>query len=336
MGGSKGEDLDKKAVPTTLSVVDSQKPTFLIQKNAISQAYYNISTTGKKLISMALAVNQMTGDGKYHEASFTFVDFFKTLGVEIGGTGVEQVTKCADECSRFVINFQTGEYTSFISMFSMVQIDNKHKALKMIFNPMLNDMLDNMKGQTKIEFLDYGKLKSFYALRYYDLFLSLRGFEGKMGNAEKTWYVEKTFDEIRQMFRLENQYEGRLDNFKKKVIDDPISELNEKISLFNVEYRWLKCGKRTTGVRFTCIINDEAAIEIPSDVWEAIKNASVKDKKLISANKKAFMDCVEEQTSIMHFDFKTMDEIQRPMKMQIVCAAAINSLREKNMASIAV
>lgn len=326
MGGTVKEDLDKKAIPTELSVVESQKPTYLIQKNAISQAYYNISTTGKKLISMALAVNQMTGDKKYHEASFTFVDFFKTLGVEIGGTGVEQVTKCADEVSRFVINFHTEDYNSFISMFSMVQIDNRHKALKMVFNPILNDMLDNMKGQTKVEFLDYGKLKSFYALRYYDLFLSLRGFEGKNGNPPKTWYVERKFDELKQMFRLENQYEGRLDNFKKKVISDPINELNEKITLINVDYKWIKAGKRTIGVRFTCVINEDAG-ELTADVAEAISGLKVKERRFIDANKKDFMSYVNRFASELEYDFDSMEEVQKKMKLQIVCFKAFEELK---------
>ena len=38
---------------------ESTKPSYLIQKNAMSKAYYKISAMGKKLISMAMAVNNM-------------------------------------------------------------------------------------------------------------------------------------------------------------------------------------------------------------------------------------------------------------------------------------
>ena len=58
---------------------ETSKPSYLIQKNAMSKAYYKISAMGKKLIAMAMAVNNMQktmfGETNYYEAKFSFNDF---------------------------------------------------------------------------------------------------------------------------------------------------------------------------------------------------------------------------------------------------------------------
>ena len=70
-----------------------------------------------------------------------------------------------------------------------------------------------------------GKLQSFYAIRYYEMALSYRGFIGKEGNTEDEWFFEKTIDELRELFVLQEKYKVT-SMFRINVIDNPVAELN--------------------------------------------------------------------------------------------------------------
>lgn len=240
---------------TNLKLEEKVEPAFLIQKNAMSKAYYKISPMGKKLISMAMAVNNMykttLNDTHFFEAKFSFQEFFKAMGIEVGGMSLNRIVESANECVSFAINFHTDELQNFMPLFSLIQIDKTNKILRFVFNPIINDFLEASRGHHKIDFLEYGKLRSTYSMRYYDLFEQLRGFAGKKGNPKGSWTCNLSFDEIRVMFQLGDLYIDRPDNFKKFVVDAPVKELNEKIQTMRiVERSWTRTGRRHSGVTF--------------------------------------------------------------------------------------
>lgn len=318
-----------------LSGNESSKPSYLIQKNAMSKAYYKISAMGKKLISMAMAVNNMQktvlGDNNYYEAKFSFNDFFKSMGISIGGTSIERIVECADECVHFVINFHTDDLQNFIPLFSLIQIDKTNKILRFVFNPIINNFLEQQVGHHKINFLEYGKLRSTYAMRYYDIFEQYKGFAGKNGNPKNTWTCSLSFDEIKNLFQLDDIYQNRPDNFKKFVITEPIKELNEKITSMKViNQEWLKTGKKHTGVRFS-IIKTEAGVsdyDRVSPYLNMIEEQS--DRTLICQNADLYLSLLQKENCVIRVDLETASEStdeNELSKLKLLCAMALNDLK---------
>ncbi|MBP3263243.1 replication initiation protein [Pseudobutyrivibrio sp.] len=90
-------------------------------------------------------------------------------------------------------------------------------------------------------------LSSEYAWRLLESLLEYQGFFKKGKNKV---YCELSLDEVR--FRLnvpEGQYVGRMSNFRSRVLDLPIKDINEKTE-YSVWYDVLKTGRKVTGFRF--------------------------------------------------------------------------------------
>lgn len=90
-------------------------------------------------------------------------------------------------------------------------------------------------------------LSSEYAWRLLESLLEKQGF---LKQGHNKVYCDLTIEEVR--FRLnvpENLYKGRLDNFRSRVLDLPIKDINEKTE-YNVWYEVIKTGRRVTGFRF--------------------------------------------------------------------------------------
>ena len=90
-------------------------------------------------------------------------------------------------------------------------------------------------------------LSSEYAWR---LLESLLEYQGYFKKGKKKVYCELSLDEVR--FRLnvpEGQYAGRMSNFRSRVLDLPIKDINEKTE-YKVWYDVMKTGRKVTGFRF--------------------------------------------------------------------------------------
>ena len=90
-------------------------------------------------------------------------------------------------------------------------------------------------------------LSSEYAWR---LLESLLEYQGYFKKGKKKVYCELSLDEVR--FRLnvpEGQYVGRMSNFRSRVLDLPIKDINEKTE-YKVWYDVIKTGRKVTGFRF--------------------------------------------------------------------------------------
>ena len=97
-----------------------------------------------------------------------------------------------------------------------------------------------------------GALKSFYAMRYYEIALSYKGYEGN----NKNWYFVRTIDELRTMFKVEG-YTGKdgTKNFINKVILQPVEELNANNPDFTITIEKIpdeSDKRKISAIKFKC------------------------------------------------------------------------------------
>lgn len=91
------------------------------------------------------------------------------------------------------------------------------------------------------------EMKSFYGIRLYEL---LRSEHYKDENI----YQEYSLEFLRQFFNCENKY-PRFNNFKERVLETAIKEINEKSDLYVHEAIMVKTGRKVTGIKFLIGLN---------------------------------------------------------------------------------
>ncbi len=114
-----------------------------------------------------------------------------------------------------------------------------------LMRPYLLDLF-NCKGYTKLDVEQIFQLTSTYATRLVELLLQYQNIDKfKIFRKIKR---EMTIDELRFALNVPSgTYEDRLDNFRKKILDDPIAEINSK-TLYEMSYRTIKQGGKVVGV----------------------------------------------------------------------------------------
>lgn len=231
-----------------------KSPDFVIQKNVISQSIYTCMPSTRKLIAMAMSLlpikiitnNQL-------KVTFSVKSFLKALNLTDGGFQRSLVCKnTVKEASSLFIKFvNTEKEYAAMPWFKKVYYSWDLDIFEMVFNDELISLLEEFKGQAKLNLLALGKLQSFYAIRFYELIMSYKGFCGKKGNKQGFWFFERTVLELRQLFKLENKYK-RTGDFRTNVVDLPIRELNNAKLGFFIELEYLRKGRRLLGFRFLC------------------------------------------------------------------------------------
>jgi hypothetical protein len=295
----------------------------IYQPNVISQSIYSLGTTARRLVALAMALlPEEERDDKYR-VSFSVDDFIKTLGLDYSsGHTKELIFSAMNECveSAVKIHLSNGDWVAF-TWFRQCRLLNMRPnfatgeiywtGVEMIFNPDLGEAIRKFKkAYTKLSLVNFGKLQSKYAIRYYEIAMSYAGFAGKDGNKPGKWYFEKGIKELRMLFQIEKSKYPRTGNFRIYIIDEPVKELNEaKIGLeINLEY--IREGKYLTGVRFNCeFVEDKPkkkrvrkVIEAPQELAEE-ETAESRQRELEKTEaKKRRLQYPEEWQSI----FKTV------------------------------
>jgi plasmid replication initiation protein len=233
-------------------------PRFVLQHNAISRSIQNLSATAKKLTAMAMAL--LPADLSTLTASFSYIEFCKAIGYTKSGESFEYFKKAVNECmdSKISIEMKSTKTGKRIwkryTWFTYSEIDEGTGLCVMKFSPELAKVLIEMKRvYAKINLQDFGKLQSQYALRYFEMAKSYESLAGKDGNQRGVWYFERSVPELRQLLGIDPDAYPVTNVFKKKVIEDPVKELNSAGVGVEIQTEGIKQGRVLKGIRFNCV-----------------------------------------------------------------------------------
>ena len=116
-----------------------------------------------------------------------------------------------------------------------------------ILRPYVLDLLDT-QGFTQVDGAALLKLSSPYAIRLLELMLQYRNFEKFKIRRE----IKRTLklSELRFMLNVpEGAYQGRLNNFKKFVLENPMREINERTN-YKISFQTIKEGRKVVSFEF--------------------------------------------------------------------------------------
>lgn len=141
--------------------------------------------------------------------------------------------------------------------------------------PYLLELID--KCYTRFMMKNTFFLESTYAWRLCERMLELQGFLTK--HRKKEVSRKFTIEELRTALGVpDGLYEGRMNNFKKRLLDEPIAEINKKTS-FSMRYEQYKEGRRIAG--FTIFMRFKESAAIPT-VGESDKEPPAIEGEIIS------------------------------------------------------
>lgn len=226
-------------------------PEYVLQPHAISRAIYRLSASARKLIAMGMSL--LPPDLSNLTATFSYNDFCKALGLERSGKHYSLIQSAILECVKADITIDTAEKWQVFTWIQTAEINKKTNTISITFSSGLAAYLLTLKKMyARIDLVDFGKIQSLYAIRLFEMVKSYESLAGQRGNSEKSWYFERTIEDLRKILGIEIGTYLKTNDFKKKVIENPINELNELNLGIKTTPEYIRKGKFLISIRFSC------------------------------------------------------------------------------------
>lgn len=291
-------------------IIKGFEPNILKIPNNFLRASYKCSATTQRMYFYSI-FKYISSDKNQNSVSFSFSDFFSDLNLKDGQKTRTLIKESANEILDMKIVLEDNE--------KQYEVTNVFQSAKCVFTEttfsfkFTEDMkifLDTLKeiGFSLFEINDLGKLKSFYALRYYLVALSFKGFKGKKGNEKNSWFFEYSVEDLRKLFDIQDNEYTQIGPFRNIVVDLPLKELNERNLGIQIVCTPIKKGRKITGFHFDCIDsthiarineNNYAYIE---DSHKKSSNSSNQEEdsqlmalKIISQNPERYAEILKEE-----------------------------------------
>lgn len=311
-------------------IIKGFEPNILKIPNNFLRASYKCSATTQRMYFYSI-FKYISSDKNQNSVSFSFSDFFSDLNLKDGQKTRTLIKESANEILDMKIVLEDNE--------KQYEVTNVFQSAKCVFTEttfsfkFTEDMkifLDTLKeiGFSLFEINDLGKLKSFYALRFYLVALSFKGFKGKKGNEKNSWFFEYSVEDLRKLFDIQDNEYTQIGPFRNIVVDLPLKELNERNLGIQIVCTPIKKGRKITGFHFDCIdsthiakVNENNYIYI-EDSNKNNKNSSAPEEdsqlmalKIISQNPERYAEILKEEKANPNL-FGFSPEMQALMRLE--------------------
>ena len=310
-------------------IIKSFEPNILKIPNNFLRASYKCSATTQRMYFYSI-FKYISSDKNQNSVSFSFSDFFSDLNLKDGQKTRTLIKESANEILDMKIVLEDNE--------KQYEVTNVFQSAKCVFTEttfsfkFTEDMkifLDTLKeiGFSLFEINDLGKLKSFYALRYYLVALSFKGFKGKKGNEKNSWFFEYSVEDLRKLFDIQDNEYTQIGPFRNIVVDLPLKELNERNLGIQIVCTPIKKGRKITGFHFDCIdsthiakVNENNYVYIEDSNKNNNSSAPEEDSqlmalKIISQNPERYAEILKEEKANPNL-FGFSPEMQALMRLE--------------------
>lgn len=221
---------DKKFNKQYCSIV--KKSNLMIRK-----ARYSLSLQQQKVLCYLIA-HLSENDTHETEKIFDIKAFYDFM--EVNNKDYDKVRQALKTLADKSWWIQTENCTDILVRFlNTVKTNKRSGKARIKFHEDILPYLQQLKTQyTTYKIYYIMTMKSQYSIRLYELLKSVAGKE--------IWYFG--IDELRKIFMCEKKYD-RVNNFKQRIIEPSIEEINNKTDL-NVTYEYFTEGKKIVGIEF--------------------------------------------------------------------------------------
>ena len=216
---------------------------YVVVANDIIKGKQEMTLQQARLIR--LLITQVVKDDKdFKTYDFRIKDLAEFLKIPSQNI-YRDVRKLCDDLLGLRIRIGTGNPKQPLEIFQWLQkasYDGEGTLTLMLSNQVAPYVLALDKYFTQYKQQNILYMQSFYAIRFYEL---IKCQDGLTRNAKS--YHDFTFDYLREYFCCEKKYE-RVSQFKEKVIEISVSEINKKSDI-DISVEYLKKGKKFDKLR---------------------------------------------------------------------------------------
>lgn len=235
----------------------------IVKHNKVIESKYHMTSTEAKIIAkLTCMINKDDEDFKEH--IFRSSDLLEELGF-----GVNNYVALEEAISKLItreIKIQQSNDKKLVTTFlSSCLYDNTNSTVILSYDPKLKPyFLQLKKNFTKYNLENILELKSFYAIRIYELVKQYERIK------ERTIELEELKDILDATQKSYNRY----NNFKRKVLLQAQDEINEKTDL-EIDFEEIKTGRKVTAIKFLIKKKEKVKEEIADKKADRVKEYSL-------------------------------------------------------------
>ena len=233
----------------------------VVQANPLIEARKVMNVTEMRLFILGLQdikphiKDDIVHDVDFRETVIPYTELTKLFCTEYNGniTNLKSQVKKASRCV-IELSSSNGGF-GFAAIYRKIKYE-PNEGLIIQFNdemkPYILEIVNQAYTRYKVKALF--TLSSAYAWRILELLFEKQGY---MKQGHKEIFVVLTIEELRFKLNVEEgKYEGRINNFRKYILDNPMAEINEKTD-YCVWYEVQKTGRKVTGFKFWLRVKDK-------------------------------------------------------------------------------
>ncbi len=243
---------------------DSQE--IIIKKsNELIEARYRL-TIGEQRLILLLASQIRTEDTGFNSYEIRVSDFAEMFDLGTDKSLYKKVEQAAADLLGKKLflkndskNFEATVWLSYVkyvrgSGIIQLRFDDSLKPYLLQLKDTIN-IKDGTRGFTQYQLGAVMNFKSAYSIRLYEL-LKMEVWKAK--KAGKTQFEKKfEMEEYRKLLGIEKKAYPIFANFRIRAIEPIVSEISEQTDLEIFETKYIKDGRKITGVCFVVLIKDE-------------------------------------------------------------------------------
>lgn len=233
----------------------------IIQANPLIEARKHMNMTEMRLFGLGLSdvtphiKDNHVHDVEFHDTWITYTELVNLFNSDNGGNianlkkhilkAYQGFIEISKEDGGFKLRHIYEEMEYFPQKGLLIRF---HEKLK----PYILELVGKAYTVYKLNLLFL--LSSEYSQRLIELLLEKQGYLKKQDKV----FRNLTIDAVREKLNVpDGKYVNRIDNFRLRVLDDPIKEINEKTDYF-VWYEVQKTGRKVTGFTFWLKLKETA------------------------------------------------------------------------------
>lgn len=279
--------------PPTEVITDQPMPSVPLSNPARlheASMSYALCRTAFRLPTMAarimqVAVSQVfTPEDQCPVVALRVPDILSALNVPDTGEARAAIRDALRILLNYVIEWgpDPAEEYDMTTLITRAHFSRKTDTICITFAPGITPHIANMQELfTTFRNEIMGTLTGDYAIRLFQILKSWDSMAGKCGNKKDEWFHVMTFDAIRDTLAISPKlYAGTAGsfNFKKRVIDGPVAEINAALVGFEVKTEYKKVNRKLYSVRFKCTLK-------PDKYTVAREDLAIKERKEALARK---------------------------------------------------
>ena len=231
---------------------DNKNQISIKKSNDLIEARYRL-TLGEQRLVLLLASQIGKDDKDFNFYEIKISDFAEMFDLKTDKSLYEKVEKIADDLlgKKLYLKNDSKNFEGTVWL-SYVKYIRGSGTIKVRFDdclkPYLLQLKHSINGFTQYKLHTVLNFKSSYSIRLYEL---LKMEVWKAEKAQKNQF-EKTFalDEYRQTLGIDKKAYPVFADFRRWTIDPPVKEISEQTELNISETKYIKTGRKITGVTF--------------------------------------------------------------------------------------